>query len=134
MPLSHIHLRAGRSEAELAALSDSLHHALVHAFDVPEHDRFQVIHQHDAATLIYDRDYAGGPRSEAFVLFEIHAGKPRSAATKQRFYQALVTRLAAAPGVRPEDVMIVISTSTREDWSFSHGIPFAQPDKEATAC
>ncbi|MGO8658928.1 tautomerase family protein, partial [Rhizobium ruizarguesonis] len=29
---------------------------------------------------------------------------------------------AQSPGLRPEDVMIVISTSAPEDWSFGDGI------------
>ena len=119
MPLTRISLAKGKSPDYLRALSDGLHQALVDAFDVPPDDRFQVIHQHEPGELVFDRHYLGGPRSEDFVLFQITAGRPRSAETKQRFYRRLVERLAEAPGVRPEDVMVVISTTQLDEWSFA---------------
>jgi hypothetical protein len=40
MPLSRISLRKGRTPDYLQALSDSLHRALVEAFDVPRDERW----------------------------------------------------------------------------------------------
>lgn len=124
MPFTRISLIKGKSPEYLAALSDSLDKALVGAFDVPPGDRFQAIHQHEPGELVFDRRYLGGPRSDDFVLFEITAGRPRSAQTKQTFYRRLTTLLALAPGVRPEDVMVIIATTGPEDWSFSGGEPW----------
>lgn len=131
MPFARISLLAGKPPDYLKAVSDNLHRALVESFEVPEKDRFQVFHQHQPDELIFDRDYLGGPRSENFTLFHITTGKPRSLAVKQRFYRRLVERLADAPGIRPEDVMIVIATSTFEEWSFASGICAATPSEEA---
>lgn len=122
MPYARISLRRGQSAAYLRALSDSLHRALVEAFDVPPADRFQVIHQLEADELVFDRDYLGGPRSDGFVLIAITAGRRRDRATKQAFYRRLAERLAEAPGLRPEDVMVVVTTSEAEDWSFGRGL------------
>ena len=123
MPYSRISLLKGKSPDYLRALSNSLHNALVEAFNVPEKDRFQVIHQHEPYELIFDRDYEGGPRSDDFVLIAITAGKPRSTEVKQAFYRRLAERLAEAPGIRPEDVMVVINTSLGDEWSFGSGKP-----------
>jgi phenylpyruvate tautomerase PptA (4-oxalocrotonate tautomerase family) len=123
MPYSRISLLKGKSPDYLRALSNSLHNALVEAFNVPEKDRFQVIHQHEPHELIFDRDYEGGPRSDDFVLIAITAGKPRSTEVKQAFYRRLAERLAEAPGIRPEDVMVVINTSLGDEWSFGSGKP-----------
>jgi phenylpyruvate tautomerase PptA (4-oxalocrotonate tautomerase family) len=41
---------------------------------------------------------------------------------KAALYRRLADLLAQSPGLRPEDVMIVISTSAPEDWSFGNGI------------
>jgi phenylpyruvate tautomerase PptA (4-oxalocrotonate tautomerase family) len=131
MPFTRISLLAGKSPDDLAAISESLHRALVESFEVPEKDRFQVFHQHQPGELIFDPTYLGGPRSPDFVLFHITTGKPRSLATKQRFYRRLVDCLAEAPGVRPEDVMVVIASSTFEDWSFAGGVCAATPSEEA---
>jgi phenylpyruvate tautomerase PptA (4-oxalocrotonate tautomerase family) len=123
MPYSRISLLKGKSPDYLRALSNSLHSALVEAFNVPEKDRFQVIHQHEPYELIFDRDYEGGPRSDDFVLIAITAGKPRSTEMKQAFYRRLAERLAQAPGILPEDVMVVINTSLGDEWSFGSGKP-----------
>jgi hypothetical protein len=121
MPITRISLNGGKSPDYLKALSDNFHRAMVETFDVPEADRFQVIHQLGPGELVFDRNYLGGPRSDDFVFFDITIGKPRSAEVKKEFYRRIVTLLAKAPGVRPEDVMVVITTTQREDLSFSNG-------------
>ncbi|MGE7137846.1 tautomerase family protein [Luteibacter sp. NPDC031894] len=127
MPFTRVSLLAGKPPAYLAAISDSLDRALVECFNVPEADRFMVFHQHQPGEMIYDRTYRGGPRSDDFVVFHVTSGKQRSAATKERFFQGLVERLAKAPGIRPEDVMIFIANSEFEDWSFASGVSAAAP-------
>lgn len=122
MPFTRISLRKGKPPEYLAAISESLHRALVEAFDVPPDDRFQAIHQHEPGELIFDRNYLGGPRSDDFVLFAITAGRPRSAETKKAFYRRLVALLAERPGMRPQDVMAIITTTSRDDWSFADGV------------
>ena len=132
MPYARISLLAGKPPAYLAAISDSLHAAMVEAFEVPAKDRFHVIHQHPPGELVFDRDYLGGPRSDDYVLFAITIGKPRSPAVKQRFFRRLVERLAEAPGLRPEDVMVVLTATPMgmADWSFSGGVS-AMPEGAA---
>ncbi|AZD48011.1 tautomerase family protein [Pseudomonas chlororaphis] len=121
MPFARISLHRGKSAEYLQALSQGLHEALVERFEVPLADRFQIIHQHEVGELIFDRDYLGGPRSHDFVLIAITAGRPRSVETKRRFYRDLVKRLGRAPGIDAEDVMVVITTTEAEDWSFGGG-------------
>jgi len=127
MPFTRISLLAGKSPDYLAAMSNSLHRALVDCFDVPPADRFVAIHQHHPGDLIFDRTYRGGPRSDDYVLFHITTGKGRSDETTRRFYRRLVECLADAPGIRCEDVMVVIANSTVEDWSFGSGVSAAMP-------
>ena len=127
MPFTRISLLAGKSPDYLKAVSQSLYRALVENFEVPENDNFQVFHQLQPGELVFDRTYLGGPRSDDFIHFHITTGKPRALAVKQRFYRDLVRRLAEAPGIRPEDVMIVIAQSTFEEWSFASGICAATP-------
>lgn len=121
MPLTRISLFKGKSPETLRIISDQLHAALVETFDVPADDRFQIIHQHDANELIFDRHYLGGPRSDDFILFAITAGKPRDTATKRAFYQCLTNRLANAADIHPRDVMVVINTTAQDEWSFANG-------------
>lgn len=123
MPMSRISLLAGKSPDYLRALSDSLHRAMVEAFNVPPDDRFHVIHQHQPYELIYDRGYEGGPRSDDFTLIAITAGKPRTSVMKRDFYRRLVELLAQSPGLNPEDVMVVITSTQGDEWSFGGGRP-----------
>jgi len=125
MPISRISLLKGKPPAYLRALGDSLQRAMEESFNVPKNDRFQLIHQHEPHEMMIDSGYEGGPRSDSFVLIAITVGKPRSAELKQAFYQRLVAELAASPGVSPEDVMVVITATQGEDWSFGGGRPAA---------
>ncbi|MRR56805.1 MAG: tautomerase family protein [Deltaproteobacteria bacterium] len=122
MPLVHISLLQGKSPQYLRQVADSVHQAMVDAFDVPPDDRFQKISQYDKGTLIADPLYLGGPRSADFVLIEITAGRARSTTTKESFYRRLAQCLKDSPGLRPEDLMIVITTTQRDEWSFGNGL------------
>jgi len=122
MPFTRISLLSGKPPSYLAGLADSLDRALTGCFEVPENDRFVVIHQHQPGELIFDRHYNGGPRSDDYVLFHVTTGRTRSPETKARFYRCLADDLAATVGLRPEDVMVVVADSTLDDWSFGSGI------------
>ncbi|GAB2899531.1 tautomerase family protein [Paralcaligenes ginsengisoli] len=122
MPFARISLARGKSRDYLRALSDQLHAALVESFDVPPNDRFQVIHQHDRDDIIFDPHYMDMDRSADLVYIALTTGKPRSTETKKRFFQTLARRLEANPGIRPDDIMVIISTSRRDEWSFGKGL------------
>ncbi|NIG77304.1 tautomerase family protein [Klebsiella sp. Ap-873] len=121
MPVLHVTLLKGKTEAWLAAVSSSIQRALVEAFEVPETDLFQVFSEQDKSALRFDRHYMVGPRSDNWLLIEITAGKPRSIETKQRFYRVITEQLAESPGIHPNDVMVVIRHNNTEDWSFGGG-------------
>lgn len=128
MPFARISLLKGKSPAYVRAISDGVHQALVDAFEAPADDRFQAIHQHDPNELIFDKNYLGGPRSDGYVLICITAGRLRSTSVKQGFYKQLVKLLAESPGVRPEDVMVIINTTQADEWSFSSGKSVVKED------
>lgn len=131
MPMARISLLKGKPRFYLEAVSDGVQRAMVEAFDVPPDDRFHVIHQHEPEELVFDRHYKGGPRSDDFVLICITAGKPRSTAMTEAFYRRLTEVLAESPGIDPKDVMIVISMTRFDGWSFSGGVATFFPKQEA---
>ncbi len=55
------------------------------------------------------------------MLIAITAGKVRSTEVKKTFYRRLIALLGQSPGIRPEDIMIIITTTSSDEWSFSHG-------------
>jgi len=122
MPYARISLMKGQQQEYLQGLSDTLHRALVETFEVPERDRFQVFHQLSPDEFVFDREYLCGPRSDNFVLIAITAGRPRDTQTKKVFFQRLSELLKITPGIRPQDVMVVINTTEADEWSFGNGI------------
>jgi Tautomerase enzyme len=57
MPLVEIDLLEGRSAAELDAISDAVHEALVAELDVPRRDRFQIVNERPPGYLRFDPNY-----------------------------------------------------------------------------
>jgi phenylpyruvate tautomerase PptA (4-oxalocrotonate tautomerase family) len=121
MPYVRIALAAGKPPSWLSAISASLQQALEESFEVPAGDCFQVFQPCQAGELVFDRTYFSGARSDDFILFHITAGRVRSTACKRAFFATLAERLAASPGLRKEDIMVVITTTALEDWSFGNG-------------
>lgn len=122
MPLVHISLLRGKPAPYVRAIADGVHQALVETFETPLKDRFQIIQQLAPEELIFDADYLEVQRTSDIVVIHIVAARTRSTATKQAFYQAVATNLARNPGLRPQDVQVILSPNEREDWSFGNGV------------
>lgn len=122
MPLIRISLLKGKSPAHIAALSDGIQRGLVEAYGAPEDDRFQIVHQHDPGELIYDAGYLGIHRTDDLVIIQIVAGNWRDTPKKRALYKAITDNLVESPGLRPEDVLIVLSPNGRDDWCFGNGV------------
>ena len=112
MPLVRISLRRGKSAAHLAALRSGVYQAMRETFGVPADDRFILIHQHDPEEFDCDPHYLGIERSDDLVIVQITCNSGRTLAQK----------LAANPGLRPQDVFINLLETARENWSFGNGI------------
>ncbi len=122
MPLVRISLRRGKPDTHLAALRRGVYEAMREAFDVPEDDRFILIHQHEPAAFDCDPHYLGIDRGDDLVVIQVTCNDSRGVARKQAFYRRVAEKLAADPGLRPEDVFINLVESPRENWSFGNGI------------
>jgi len=120
MPLLRIDLYKGRTEAERKTLLDTLHRAMLAAFKVPERDRYQVVHEHDPATMLMEDTGLNIPRTEKFVFVQVTT-RPRTREEKENFYRLVVEDLEKTCGIAPTDVMINMVTCTDEDWSFGLG-------------
>lgn len=130
MPLVRISLLKGKSNEHIRAIADGVHQALIDTFKIPPGDRFQFIHQHTPEEFIYDADYLGIHRTDDLVFVHIVAGNWRDTAAKKALYKAIADRLAANPGVRREDVQVVLSPNARDEWSFGNGVASYVKDPE----
>lgn len=126
MPLIRIDIPAGWPEARIAGLADAVHDSLVETVDVPPDDRFQIITEHAPGRLILDRAYFGVERGADASVVTVTFRRGRSEAQKRALYAAIARR-AAAIGIRPQDVMVVLQENTPVDWSFGAGIAQMAP-------
>jgi phenylpyruvate tautomerase PptA (4-oxalocrotonate tautomerase family) len=121
VPFVRISLLAGKPDAQVRAIADGVHQAMVEAIDVPPADRFLVIHEVAASRLIADPSYLGVARSAGVVLIEISLHRGRSDEKKQALHRRIADLLAATGGVRAEDVLVVLHDTGSADWSFGNG-------------
>jgi len=126
MPLVRIAMNAGRSESDLKAISESVHQAMAETIHVPPDDRFQIITEIPKGGLVYSPDYLGIKRTDGLVVIQITLNAGRTVELKKSLYRRIAERLARAPGVRPEDVLINLVEVPKENWSFGNGeAPYA---------
>lgn len=120
MPLLRFDLYEGRTDAELEAVLDVVHRAMIAAYEVPIRDRYQVVNEHKPSRMVIEDTGLDIPRTNDFILIQVTT-RPRSKAMKEKFYQLVVKELEKTCGVAPSDVMINHITCTDEDWSFGLG-------------
>ena len=120
MPLLRFDLIKGRDKESLKKLLDVVHAAVVEAFEVPERDRYQIVHEHPADHLIIEDTGLGFNRTHNLVVLTI-ISKSRPSEKKQRLYALLAHRLETECGIAPSDVLVSIVENTDADWSFGLG-------------
>lgn len=122
MPFVKIALLKGKSPAQLKAIADGVHQALVDTYSVPPDDRFQLIEQYEKDAFFYDRHYLDIERTDEVVFIHILANRWRDTVTKQALYRAIADRLSGGCGMRREDIQVFVSNNDSADWSFGNGV------------
>jgi phenylpyruvate tautomerase PptA (4-oxalocrotonate tautomerase family) len=122
MPLARIDLPAGKPASYRRAVADVVYEAMVETLKAPKGDRFQVIAEHAADTLIIDPHYLGIERSADALIIQVTLNEGRTVEAKQAFYKAVADGLHARLGLRREDVVINLVEVKKENWSFGNGI------------
>ncbi|MCG5237891.1 tautomerase family protein [Xanthobacter oligotrophicus] len=124
MPLIHVSLRAGKPEAYRQAILDSLYRALREALNVPEDDQFMTISEHAPGNFRHGTAY-GVKRGDDLVYITITVFNTRTPEQKKALFRRIADLLGESPGIRPEDVFVVIADAPKENWSVGHGLQFA---------
>ena len=120
MPLVRIDLNRGRTPADVSAIADAIHEAIVETYGIPVSDRFQIITQHDAGAIIAQDAGLGFERTGGVVMIQIFTQGGRSAQMKQELYASIAAGLGLV-GVAGEDVFIGYVENGPQDWSFGFG-------------
>ena len=102
-------------------LLDAAHRAVLRAFEVPERDRYQIVHENKAHHMVIEDTGLGLTRTRDLVVVRVYTS-PRSEAQKQRFFAILQEELAEHCGLSGDDLMVSIISNQKGDWSFGRGV------------
>jgi 4-oxalocrotonate tautomerase family enzyme len=106
MPLVRIDLRRNPDPEFARRAGEVVYAAMRAAINVPEHDNFQVLAEHDAGHLIV----------------QITLNEGRTLEQKKQLFRSIADGMQERLGVRPEDVLINLVEVKKENWSFGNGI------------
>jgi phenylpyruvate tautomerase PptA (4-oxalocrotonate tautomerase family) len=122
MPLVTVTLKRPRDAAWKRAVLDAVHGGLVTA-GVPEADRFQRVLTLAPDDARIDPRYPdlASERDADFALIEILWSVGRNVKIKRKLVADITAALARSPGLRPDNVMIVLIETAWENWSFGGG-------------
>ncbi|ANS44508.1 tautomerase family protein [Serratia inhibens] len=121
MPLLIFEVIEGRSETELKTLLDAAHRAVLSAFEVPQRDRYQIVHENKAHHMVIEDTGLNLTRTRDLVVVRVITS-PRAEEQKQRFYADLSRELKESCGIESSDLMVSITTNSKGDWSFGNGV------------
>ncbi len=121
MPVIRITIRDGKSRDYKKALLDGVHNALVSAFKLPEQDRMQSL-------VELRREHFEMPpaKSDNAAIIEITVFKGRTLEAKKALYQTIVENLAKNPGIKGDDIIIVLHEPPLENWGIRGGKPASE--------
>lgn len=122
MPLVRISLPQTTPSAEIVAVSSAVHRALVETFNVPELDRFQIVHRHSPEELVCTPEYLGVNHLGPTVFVQITCAPGRTLEMKKALYARIASDISLASKFSAADVIINLVESSRENWSFGAGI------------
>ena len=122
MPLVHIHLMQGKPTEFRRKAGEIVYQTMVDTINVPAHDNFHTITEHNKNSLIYDSEYLNIHRTDGIIMIQITLNEGRTLDLKKAFYQRLAERLHEELDIRIEDVFINLVEVKKENWSFGNGI------------
>ncbi|MBK5373865.1 tautomerase family protein [Pseudomonas sp. TH08] len=122
MPLVRVEIRKNPDPTFAKRIGEQIYAAMRSAINVPEHDNFQILNEHDGEHFIFDPQYLGIQRSDQLIIIQITLNEGRTLEAKKALYQTIAHNLNTQLGVRLEDVFINLVEVKKENWSFGNGI------------
>jgi phenylpyruvate tautomerase PptA (4-oxalocrotonate tautomerase family) len=122
MPLAKIHVVEGRyDEDRLAKVSGAVQAALINTLHVPPEDFFQLIFEFPKERFLHTPSFVGMRYSDDLIILDLTfiAGRPKE--MRLALLKDINTRVAAAAGVSPDDLMITLYEAPGENFSFGRG-------------
>jgi 4-oxalocrotonate tautomerase len=120
MPMTRIAIREGKTPEYKQTLMDEIYEAMRETVAIKDGDRFMAITEHREHEFAYGR-FLGIDRTDDLVQIQVFWAPGKTDDAKLAMYKRIVERLAAHPGVRPENVLISVLETAAENWSFRNG-------------
>ena len=79
------------------------------------------ITEHEAANFRYGAAF-GVARSNDLLYIQITLFDTRGAEEKKALFRQLAARLGESPGIRPEDIFVILLDAAKTNWSVGHGL------------
>jgi 4-oxalocrotonate tautomerase len=122
MPLVRIDIDASTSPEVRGIICDVVYDAMTSTANVPAHDKFMVVSEHDAGDLVFPREgYLGTKYTPGIVFIQVTWNAGRTTDVKKAFYKKVAADIHAKTGIRVEDVFINLVEVSPENWSFGNG-------------
>jgi 4-oxalocrotonate tautomerase len=122
MPLVRISVSSEVNQAQLEAIGNAVHDAMVQTFNVPQPDKFQVLTRHAMGELVCTPEFLGVVHSTKVAFVQITCAEGRTLDVKKALYAKIAALVDAAGAVRAADVVINLLEVKRENWSFGNGV------------
>ncbi len=121
MPFVQISLIEGKPPGHIKNISESIHQALVEEFKIPEADKFQVINEVKPHQFVFPDTFLDIAHTHNLVYVHITAKEGRTVDIKKRLYARAVELIEESTDLSADDVIIVLSDTAAENWSFGQG-------------
>jgi len=122
MPLVRVEIKKHSDPTFAKRIGEQIYAAMRSTINVPEHDNFQILNEHDGEHFIFDPQYLGIQRSDELVIIQITLNEGRTLEQKKALYQTIAHSLNSQLGIRLENVFINLVEVKKENWSFGNGI------------
>jgi phenylpyruvate tautomerase PptA (4-oxalocrotonate tautomerase family) len=122
MPLAKIHVQEGRyDEGRIAKVSAAIQAALMNTLRVPREDFYQLIFELPKARFLHTPSFVGMHYSDDLIILDVAFIQGRTKETRLALLKDINTRVAAAAGVSPDDMLITLYEVPGENISFGQG-------------
>jgi phenylpyruvate tautomerase PptA (4-oxalocrotonate tautomerase family) len=122
MPLAKIHVVEGRyDQSRLTKISGAIQSALINTLRVPPEDFFQLIFELPKNRFLHTPAFVGMHYTDDLIILEISFIQGRPKETRLKLLKDINTRVAAAAGVSPDDMLITLYEVPGENISFGQG-------------
>src|ERR1700721_4402142 len=122
MPVVKIPVVEGRyDETRIAKVSGAIQAALMNTLRVPPEDFYQLIFEFPKKRFLHTASFVGMHYTDDLIILDLTFIQGRSKETRLALLKDVNTRVAAAAGVSPDDMLITLYEPPAEHFSFGRG-------------